>query len=322
MNVFRRFDIENPNRLNLARWLVDTKNPLTARVTANRIWQSFFGSGIVKTADDFGIQGEKPTHPELLDWLASELMASNWDVKHLVRLIVTSSTYQQSSKATPESHANDPANRLLARGPRSRLPSWMIRDQALAVSGLLNSRIGGPSFKPYQPAGVWEEATFGKKRYQQDRGANLYRRSLYIFWRRIVGPTMLFDAGKRQTCSVVPSKTNTPLHALVTLNDTAFVEAARNLAQLAIQHSPEKLHGQIRFAFRSATSRFPTDQELQLLTRRFEKTKSEFESNQQDAHQLLKVGESIPDKSIQSIELAAMTTTCLLILNLDETLNN
>ncbi len=176
----------------------------------------------MKTVEDFGVQGEKPSHPELLDWLATRIRQTGWDVKALHRLIVTSATYRQSSKVTPELFERDPENRLLARGPRFRLPSWMIRDQALAASGLLVEKLGGPPVKPYQPPGIWEEATFGQIKYQQDHGDALYRRSLYTFWRRIVGPTMFFDTGARQTCTVKQSRTNTPLHALTTLNDVTY----------------------------------------------------------------------------------------------------
>ena len=224
------------NRLGLAKWLVDPGHPLTARVTVNRYWQAFFGMGLVKTVEDFGVQGEMPSHPELLDWLAVELVRTGWDVKTLHKLIVTSATYRQSSKTTPSLVERDPENRLLAHGPRFRLPSWMIRDQALAASGLLVENFGGPPVKPYQPAGIWEEATFGKKTYVQDHGEALYRRSLYIFWRRIVGPTMFFDTAARQTCTIKTLRTNTPLHALTTLNDVTFVEAARVLAEQAMKH--------------------------------------------------------------------------------------
>src|SRR5262245_27709346 len=238
------------NRLDLARWLVSAENPLTARVAVNRAWQQFFGVGLVKTSEDFGVQGEKPSHPELLDWLAVEFRESGWDVKALHRLIVTSATYRQSSKLTPALLERDPANRLLARAPRFRLPSWMIRDQALAASGLLARRAGGPPVKPYQPAGVWEEATFGGKRYQQDHGEALYRRSLYTFWRRIIGPTAFFDTTARQTCTVKPTRTNSPLHALTTLNDVTYVEAARALAQRVLTSGGSSPEERIDSAFR------------------------------------------------------------------------
>ncbi|MFG0262212.1 MAG: PSD1 and planctomycete cytochrome C domain-containing protein, partial [Novipirellula sp. JB048] len=218
---------ETPTRLDLARWIVSAENPLTARVMVNRYWQTFFGRGIVATMDDFGLQGAQPTHPDLLDWMAIEFVESGWDVKHMHRLIVTSQTYRQSAFVTPESWAQDPKNQLLSRAPRYRMPSWMIRDQALAASGLWVPAVGGAPVKPYQPDGIWAEATFGKIRYQADSGDKLYRRSLYTFWRRIVGPTILVDAAKRQTCEVTTSLTNTPLHALTTLNDVTYIEAAR-----------------------------------------------------------------------------------------------
>jgi len=224
-------DKVKPDRLALARWLFSPEHPLTARVAVNRYWQQFFGVGIVKTVEDFGVQGERPSHPELLDWLAVEFRESGWDVKHLHRLIVTSATYRQASKVTPESFERDPENRLLARGPRFRMPAYMIRDQALSASGLMVEKLGGPPVKPYQPSGVWEDATFGQIKYEQDHGDALYRRSLYTFWRRIVGPTEFFDSAARQTCSVRPSRTNTPLHAFTTMNDPTFVEAGRELAQ-------------------------------------------------------------------------------------------
>ncbi|MEM9660172.1 MAG: DUF1553 domain-containing protein, partial [Planctomycetota bacterium] len=226
-------DDANGNRLDLARWIMSDDNPLTARVTANRHWQLFFGKGLVTTTEDFGQTGERPTHPALLDWLALKFVENGWDVKRLHRAIVTSATYRQSSSSFASlgdgstARDVDPNNELYWRSPRFRMSSWMLRDQALAVGGLLNERLGGPPVKPYQPEGVWAEATFGKIKYAPDHGEDLYRRSLYVFWRRIVGPTMFFDAGKRQTCEVKPTRTNTPLHALTTLNEPGFVEAAR-----------------------------------------------------------------------------------------------
>ncbi|MCH2209590.1 MAG: PSD1 and planctomycete cytochrome C domain-containing protein [Lentisphaerales bacterium] len=222
---------KNFNRLDLAHALVSRDNPLTARVTVNRLWQSIFGQGIVKSVDDFGVQGDKPTNQKLIDWLAAEFMESGWDIKGLMKKIVTSKTYKQSSRITDELRVKDLENKLLSRGPRFRMPSWMLRDQALQISGLLNDELGGPSIKPYQPEGIWSEATFGKIKYKQDTGKDLYRRSMYIFWRRIVGPTMFFDNAARQVCDVKMHLTNTPLHALVTLNDTTYVEAARVMAE-------------------------------------------------------------------------------------------
>jgi hypothetical protein len=299
------------NRLGLAQWLVRRDNPLTARVTVNRFWQSIFGTGLVKTAEDFGVQGEMPVHRDLLDWLAAEFMESGWDVKHLIKLIVMSETYQQSSKVTDPS---DPDNRLLARGPRFRLPSWALRDQALALSGLLNSKLGGPSVKPYQPEGIWEEATFGKKTYVQDHGDALYRRTLYVFWRRIVGPTMLFDNSTRQVCAVKATRTNTPLHALVTLNDTTFVEAARVLAEKVLI-SPGDDSQHLQHAFHIVTNRDAKGEELAVLQKQLAKLRPQAA---QDAARLLKVGEHKSDTHLNAVEHAAWTSLCLMLLNLDE----
>jgi hypothetical protein len=308
------------NRLDLARWLVSPENPLAARVTVNRAWQSFFGMGIVKTAEDFGRQGEPPSHPELLDWLATEFTGSGWNMKALHRLIVTSATYRQSSRVTAELHERDPENRLLARGPRYRLPSWMLRDQALAAAGLLVDKRGGPAVKPYQPAGIWEEATFGKKTYKQDHGEALYRRSLYVFWRRIVGPTTFFDAGARQVCTVKVARTNTPLHALVTLNDTAFVEAARVMAQglsVAADTDGERLD----YAFRVLTGRLPRVDEKKILLARLDTLRSEFRGNAEAARELASVGEAARPESLDPVEHAAWTGLCSLMMNLDEVMS-
>lgn len=302
------------NRLGLAQWLVSRENPLTARVTVNRFWQSIFGVGLVKTAEDFGVQGEVPPHRELLDWLAAEFMESGWDVKHLLRLIVTSETYQRSSQFSVRSSQLDPENRLLARGPRFRMPSWMLRDQALALSGLLNPQLGGPSVKPYQPEGIWEEATFGKKTYQQDHGDALYRRTLYVFWRRIVGPTLLFDNSTRQVCAVKATRTNTPLHALVTLNDTTFVEAARVLAEKVL-HAPGDDDARLKHAFQIVTHRAPKADELLILRRQLAALRPQAAEG---ATKLLKVGEAKADPALKPAEHAAWTSLCLMLLNLDE----
>jgi hypothetical protein len=318
-----------PNRLALARWIASADNPLTARVAVNRLWQTFFGTGLVKTSEDFGVQGERPSHPELLDWLACEFVepanpdrkGGGWDTKHLIRLIVTSATYRQSAKVTPELLERDPANRLLARGPRVRMPSWMIRDHALAASGLLTPQFGGPPVKTYQPAGIWEEATFGNKRYVQDKGAALYRRSLYVFWRRIIGPTMFFDVANRQTCSVKSTTTNTPLHALVTLNETTFVESARALAQLALEKGGATDAERLYFAFRWVTARKPTDAETKVLVGALEKQRTLFAADKPSALKLLKVGESPRNEKLDAVEHAALASVCLMMLNLDEALN-
>lgn len=320
------------NRLALARWLVSPANPLTARVTVNRYWQSLFGIGLVKTVDDFGVQGEKPSHPELLDWLATEFMqpivsqpsvanASHnaWNVKHIMRLIVTSATYRQASKTPPSLAERDPENRLLARGPRYRLPSWMIRDQALAASGLLVEQLGGAPVKGYQPAGIWEDATFGTIHYEQEHGTALYRRSLYQFWRRIVGPTVFFDVGNRQSCQVKINRTNTPLQALVTLNDVTYVEAARALAQRLLREQTAPAP-RITMAYRLILARQPSPQETAVLTATLAKLHDQFAANPEAAQKLLRVGEAPRDEKLNVVEHASYTALCNIIFNLDETL--
>jgi hypothetical protein len=309
-----------PNRRGLAQWLVSPDHPLTARVTVNRAWQTFFGTGLVKTAEDFGVQGEKPSHPELLDWLATELVRTDWDMKRLHRLIVTSATYRQSSRVTATAVERDPENRLLARGPRFRMPSWMLRDVALAASGLLAPQIGGPPVKPYQPAGVWEEATFGGKRYVIDHGEALYRRSLYIFWRRIVGPTLFFDVASRQYCTVKTPRTNTPLHALVTLNDITYVEAARNLAERVLHEAANDLPSRVELACRIVLGRPPTSDEATILSAALERHARVFAADPDAARRVLAIGESSRDGKLSSPEHAAWTLVCGTILNLDEAL--
>lgn len=315
------------NRRDLAEWLVSPENPLTARVTVNRLWQTFFGAGLVKTTEDFGLQGQLPSHPELLDWLAVEFRepaadsgARPWSVKHIVRTIVTSATYRQSSTAPEELWARDPENRLLARGPRHRLPSWMLRDQSLAVAGMLTPTMGGPSVKPYQPPGIWEEATFGNKAYVQDHGEALYRRSLYVFWRRIVGPTVFFDTPNRQNCSVKTVITNTPLHALVTLNDTTYVEAARVLAQ-NLSKLPETDDGKrLAEAFRRVVVREPSPNEIEALRTALKRQRGIFAADREAAEKLSKVGEWPGVAGMDVAEHAAWTQVCLMLLNLDEAL--
>jgi len=309
-----------PNRLTLARWLFDASNPLTARVAVNGYWRVFFGTGIVRTVEDLGTQGEKPSHPELLDWLACEFVRSGWDVKAMHRLIVTSATYRQSEALSARARELDPENRLLARGPRGRLPSWMIRDQALAISGLLVERRGGPSVFPYQPDGIWAEATFGTKRYPRGKGDDLWRRSLYTFWRRIVGPTVFFDVSKRQTCAVRTPVTNTPLHALVTLNDVTFVEAARVLAERVLSGDATSDEARMEIAWRLATSRRPNREERELLIERLAILRGQYAADRDAALALVAVGEAPRDERLDPIEHAAYTALALLVLNLDETL--
>ncbi|MES2792345.1 MAG: DUF1553 domain-containing protein, partial [Planctomycetota bacterium] len=309
------------SRLALAQWLVSPEHPLMARVTVNRFWQQFFGTGLVKSTEDFGVQGDQPSHPELLDWLAVEFRESGWDVKHLIKLMVMSATYRQSSKTLPGMAERDPDNRLLARGPRFRLPSWMIRDQALAVSGLLVERFGGSPVKGYQPSGVWEDATFGFIRYEQQHGDALYRRSLYTFWRRIVAPTIFFDVANRQNCSVKSDRTNTPLHALVTLNDVTYIEAARSLAQRTLLSPTAKDEpARISELFRRCTCRLPTPNELDRLGKRLAVLRATYSQNTDATQKLLAVGESKPDPQLNPAELAAWTGLANLVLNLDEAL--
>jgi hypothetical protein len=309
------------SRLALAQWLVAPGNPLTARVTVNRLWQQFLGTGIVKSADNFGLQADPPSHPALLDWLAVEFRESGWDVKRMVRLMVTSATYRQSSRVAPGMAERDPENRLLARGPRHRLPSWMLRDQALAASGLLVEKVGGPPVKGYQPPGVWEDATFGKIQFTQDHGEALYRRSLYTFWRRIVAPTMFFDVANRQNCSVKVGITNTPLHALITLNDTTFVEAARALGQRTLLSQEADDAARIAAMFRRCTARRPRPDEAALLLRRLQSLRQTYAQDAASAAKLLAVGESKPAGGMAPSELAAWTSLAGLMLNLDETLS-
>jgi hypothetical protein len=308
------------NRLGLARWLTSPEHPLMARVTVNRLWQQFFGVGLVKTVEDFGVQGERPVHPELLDWLAVEFIESGWDVKHLVRLIVTSATYRQSSRVTPALVERDPDNRLLARGPRHRLPSWMIRDQALAASGLLVGTVGGAPVRPYQPAGIWEEATFGTKRYQQDHGDALYRRSVYTFWRRIVGPTLFFDTAGRSVCTVKQGRTNTPLNALATFNDITYIEAARVLAERVLTSPAADDAARLDDLYRRVLARVPTAEERPILLRALTRLRQQFATDPEAAKKLLAVGESKRNDKLDTKEAAAWAALCSLVLNLDETL--
>ena len=308
-----------PTRLDLARWLTSGDNPLVARVAANRAWQTFFGSGLVSTSENFGRQGERPTHPALLDWLAQAFVDAGWDLKALHRLIVTSATYRQASGAAADRFAADPDNRELARYPRRRMQAWMLRDQALALSGRLVPQLGGPPVRPYQPRGVWDEATFGFIKYTQGRGDELRRRSLYTFWRRIVGPTMLFDTPARQQCVVRHAVTNTPLHALTTLNETGFVEAARGFASRALAHGAAP-RARIAWMFRAATARSPETAELDVLTRRFLDTRRRFADGALDREAFLQIGADATPPGLDEDDLAALTVVASLVLNLDEVL--
>ena len=308
---------ENPTRADLARWLTSPANPLTARVLVNHLWQLCFGTGLVKTADDFGLQGERPSHPELLDWLAVECIESGWDVKHLLRLIVTSATYAQSSRASEALLARDPENRLLARGARFRLPSWMLRDAALRASGLLNPALGGPPVKPYQPEGVWEENFMGRFTYEPSEGPAQYRRTLYAFWRRSIAPTFLFDSAQRRSCEVRTPRTNTPLQALTLLNDENYLEASRALAALALTR-PDPL----REIARRILSREPGEAELRVLARERDRALAHYRARPEDAQKFLRRGQTQLDGKLPAPELAAHTVVASLMFNLDEALTH
>jgi hypothetical protein len=315
-------------RLDLAKWLVSAENPLTARVIANRYWQMFFGTGLVKTAEDFGTQGEFPSHPELLDWLAVQFRESGWNVKALVKMIVMSATYRQSSAVTAEYLAKDPENRLLARSSRLRLPAEFIRDQALAVSGLLNGDIGGKSVFPYQPRGLWEElmsradgANWTAQTYTPSHGRDLYRRTMYTFWKRTCPPPTLatFDAPDREVCTVRRPRTNTPLQALILMNDPTYVEASRKLAERLMKEA-KTTDDRLALAFKLCTARTPSTEELSVLRRVYESRLVKYQKDPEAAQKLLRVGESSRDASLSPAELAAWASVASVILNLDETI--
>ncbi len=307
------------DRLGLAQWMIDRKNPLTARVAVNRIWKMHFGRGIVATLDDFGSQGKLPTHPELLDWLAGWFMDQGWDVKALHRLIMNSATYRQTSQASAEVVARDPDNLLLARGPKQRLPAEQIRDGALAASGLLNRALGGPSVKPYQPAGLWEASGTGKS-YTQDHGDKLYRRSLYTFWRRTAPPPSMltFDALSREVCTAKRETTTTPLQALVLMNDPQFMEAARVLGERLLKEYPGDVDARTREAFRSLTGRVPDEKEIAVLRQLFDEQRSFYAKESGAADKLLATGESKWDEALPRADFAATTMLVSAIMNFDE----
>ena len=309
-----------PDRLALARWLVDPKNPLPARVTVNRFWQMFFGRGIVKTVEDFGSQGEWPTHPDLLDWLAVEFVDSGWDVQRLLKTIVMSNTYRQSSRTSPKLLERDPENTLLARGPRLRLPAQAIRDQALAASGLLNSELGGPPVKPYQPPGLWEEVSSSS--YAPDEGEDLYRRGLYTYWKRTIAPPAMtaFDASDREVCTVRQTRTNTPLQALNLMNDVTYLEAARKLAERMMHEAGPTPQARIERGFRLATARKPEEGEVRALAALYEQLLEDYRGDSLEAERYLAQGESPRDETLNVAELASYSGVASLILNLDETI--
>jgi hypothetical protein len=315
-----------PNRLGLAQWLVDPKNPLTARVTVNRFWQELFGNGLVKTSDDFGIMGETPSHPELLDWLAVEFRESGWNVKHMYRLMVTSAAYRQSAAATPAKLAKDRENRLLSRGPRFRMDAEMIRDYVLAASGTLSAQMGGPSVKPYQPEGLWDIVGLpgGNTRdYKQDTGENLYRRSMYTFLKRMAPPPNMetFNAPVREISCLRRERTNTPLQALVTLNDPQFVEASRNTAQLVLKATKGDSKKALDLAARRILCRSLAANESAVVEKQLAELQSYYTGHTADAEALIKVGESKPAADLNAAQLAAWTNICNLLVNMDEALN-
>jgi hypothetical protein len=314
------------NRLGLARWLTMKDHPLTARVVVNRIWKQCFGIGLVATSADFGSQGEWPSHPDLLDWLAVDFVERGWDVKALVRQIVLSQTYRQSSAATPEALERDPQNRILARGPRFRLPAEFIRDAALKVSGLLVARIGGPSVNPYTPGDLWREIShYGStpataQTFVQDHGEKLYRRSLYTYWKRTAPPPNMaaFDAPNREVCTVSRPTTTTPLQALVTLNDPQFVETARVFAERIIAQ-PGNDAAKLRWAFREATSREPARAEAKILESALQRERAHYSANAAAAEKFLRVGEAPRNPRLPPAEHAAWAQVASLVINLSET---
>ncbi|NNE90702.1 MAG: DUF1553 domain-containing protein, partial [Verrucomicrobiales bacterium] len=305
---------ENPNRLDFAKWLVSGEHPLTARVVVNRYWQMLFGRGLVKTAEDFGAQGELPSHPELLDWLSVEFVESGWDVRHILKTIVTSRTYRQASEIRSEHLEKDPENALLARAPRLRLGGNILRDQALFLGGLLVEKQGGPSVKPYQPARLWREAS--NFSYNVGKGDDLYRRSLYTYWKRTLAPPSmaLLDTADREWCSVKPKRTNTPLQALTLMNETGFFESARKFAERILAEEPD---ARAEFAFRAVTSRSPTADELAILKSAWDGYAAEF-SGPAAAKKSLSVGDSKPDPKFDPVELATAAALANMLLNLDE----
>jgi len=325
---------ESLNRLGLARWIVDPRQPLTARVWVNRAWEKFFGTGIVKTTENFGSQADFPSHPELLDWLACEFMqptvspavagqpAQRWDMKALQKLIVMSAAYRQASRVTPELLQRDPENRLFARGPRFRLPGELVRDQALAASGLLVDKIGGPSVRPYMPDGVWDETSvYGDLRnYKSDAGEGLYRRTLYTVWKRTAAPPtmLLFDAPNREICTVKRSRTNTPLQALALLNEVTYVEAARRLGERMLTEGGTTTATRIAYGFRLVTGRAPRPDELQILVEGLGHDLAQLRKNPDAAARLVAFGQSKPATGLDTVELGAYALAANVLLNLDE----
>ena len=307
------------NRLGIARWLVAPENPLTARVAVNRLWQAFFGQGLVKTAEDLGVQSELPEHQDLINWLAADFREKGWNMKAMVRLVVTSETYRQSSRVRP---GEDPENRYYSRGTRFRLPAMFLRDTALKASGLLDPRVGGKPVYPYQPEGIWETLAITKERdftYPMSKGADLYRRSLYTFWRRTVGPANMFDASSRQACKVRPNLTNTPLHALTTLNDVTWTEVARVMAERSLRE-PGDTDQRLTGAFRKVLIRPPQPAELAILKRVLEQQRAIYQKDPAAATKLVSAGQAPRDTKLDVADHAAWSAVCLALMNLDEAL--
>lgn len=314
------------NRLGLAQWTVDRTNPLTARVTVNRFWQEVFGQGLVITTEDFGVTGMLPTHPHLIDWLAVEFQDSGWDVKRLFKLMLMSASYRQSAAADADKLERDPANALLARGPRFRMDAEMLRDTALASSGLLSRKMYGPGTRPYQPGEIWNVVGLpggDTRKYTQDSGEDLYRRTLYHFWKRMAHPPNLeaFNAPSREVCTVRRERTNTPLQALVTLNDPQFVEAARRLAENTLRDHAADDRQALRYVARRVLCREFTDNELQVLLADKRAYLDHYRSSPEDAAALVGVGDAPLDEGIPPVELACWTMLCSEVMNLDEALN-
>jgi hypothetical protein len=315
---------EKTNRLTLARWLVDPKHPLLARVTVNRYWALYFGTGLVQTGNEFGTQGALPSHPELLDWLARDFIDGGWDIKAMQKKIVMSATYRQSSKMRPDLLDRDPNNRLLARGPRFRLSAEVIRDCALDYAGLLDRKRppGGPSVKPYQPAGLWEEKMFGGNKYEESKGADLYRRSLYTLWKRtVLNPTMMtFDAPDRAICTEQRGQTCTPLQAFVTLNEKGYIEAARKLAERILREGGSTLNERLTFAYKTTVARSPTAKEQKILIAIHDEMFATYQNDLTAALELVSTGEAKRAEKLNQLDLAAWTAVANVLLNLDETI--
>jgi hypothetical protein len=316
-------DGEPNNRLGFARWLVSGQHPLTGRVWVNRTWEHFFGTGLVKTSENFGSQAEWPSHPELLDWLAVEFVDRNWDMKGMQKLIMMSAAYRRSAAVTAAMQEKDPENRFHARGPRFRLSAETIRDQALALSGLLVPKVGGPSVRPYMPEAVWDETSvYGDMRnYKADTGEGLYRRSLYTIWKRTAAPPsmVMFDSATREVCTVKRSRSNTPLQALSLLNEVTYVEAARKLAERTLRQ-PGDNTARLQWAFQQVTRRSGKAQEIEVLLRGLEERLVSFAADKATAEKLLKSGTSPVPTDTKAEALAAWSVTANILLNLDETI--